>query len=383
MSAPPSTRSVFALSCLTARIDVHTDLPEIQLMATSALSPNVTVHDTSLDAQVRVHVTRQPGLGLPARDSLARLPQMWIHGDGPRFVVLEKDPDRTVLVRDSEPDSEPMLVSTRPGSGDIHLTIDGELGAPTLRAVVRFLRFVVGAQLVGAGVPMHHGSSVSVDGRAMLLMGRKNSGKSTLSFLASTLAGNDFVSDDTVATWTGDAGGLVTSGWPKRVAISVSVLAEHPSGPRFAAAPLRRPGQPEIPLSGQVTSWALGDRRRIHVDMDEFVQYAGINAVTGVQPAAVILPAADFRQKGWRIEDATGDGWCDEHEITNDALRDLTDYLGLLPPTKAHRDTRAWVLAELRGLPVVRVRYGPDVNADFPAFWAEVTRAAGLPGGPR
>lgn len=383
MSAPPSTRSVFALSCLTARIDVHTDLPEIRLMATRTLSPNVTVHDTPLDAQVRVHVTRQPGLGLPATDLLDKLPQMWIHDDGPRFVVLEKDPECTVLVRDSEPDTEPMLVTTQPGSGDIHLAVDGELGKPTLRAVVRFLRFVIGAQLVGAGVPLHHGSSVASGGDALLLMGRKNSGKSTLSFLASTLAGNDFVSDDTVATWLGESGELVLSGWPKRIAISVAVLADHPSLPRFAAARLRRPGQPEIPASGEVTSWALRDRQRVHVDMDEFLECARITAVTGVRPAAVVLPTADFGYRGWRIEEADGDEWWLEHEITNDALRDLTDYLGLLPPAKVQRETRARVLERLSALPVVRVRYGPDVNEDFPAFWAEVTGAAGLPGAPR
>lgn len=102
---------------------------------------------------------------------------------------------------------------------------------------------------------------------------------------------------------------------------------------------------------------------------------------TDTHPAGLVLPQAERDRRGWRIEPVTGrTDALDGSLLSGPDLRHYTDYLGLLPRPRPEPAIRAGVLATLRALPCVRVRYGPDVNADFPRFWDELATALALPG---
>lgn len=370
------------LSRWFARLSVDSALPELKESLTALLGPYFPPGPADAPGALKVSIRRTASLPVAYQDleAVPRTPQLWLDEDGPRLVVLEQTPARMVLIRDMERDSEPVLITVDRTTGTILLEVLSATPG-TQRAVVRLVTFFLSAQLHSGGVPVLHGSAVARDGKGVVILGPSSSGKSTLSFLASTLAGWDFVSDDTLLVWRDRPGGPMSmSGAPRRMGIGVGSLIGHPAKDGFETFPLRRyNGSPVGPLpTPSADSWSREGRVRVYCDIDEFTAITGTRVDQHSTPTAVVLPTADRHMSGWRIEDA-GEGDAPELEPTSGRnLRYFVDYLGVLAPRPLDEAGREQVLADLRRLPRVRVRYGPDVNADFPRFWSEVTAAVGV-----
>jgi hypothetical protein len=372
---------VFTLSRWFARLSVDSELPELNAFLSALLGPYFSLAPGAEPGALAVSVRRTASLPIAHADleAVPRSPQLWLDEDGPRLVVLEHQPGRMVMIRDMEQDCEPVLITVDRTTGAIRLDVLSDTPG-TRRAVLRMLTFFLSAQLHAGGVPVLHGSAVARGGRAVTIFGPSGSGKSTLSFLASTLAGWDFVSDDTLLVWHDRPGGRMSMcGTPRRLGIGVGSLVGHPAKARFETHPLRRYGGGPVGTlpTPSADSWSREGRVRLYCDIDEFTAITDTRVDQSSTPVAVVLPTADPYQTGWRIEDADDDP--PELEPTSGRnLRYFVDYLGILPPRLPDTAARQQVLAELHRLPRVRVRYGPDVNTDFPRFWSEVTAAVGV-----
>ncbi|QNP71085.1 hypothetical protein IAG44_17670 [Streptomyces roseirectus] len=382
--SPPG--EVFTLSRWFARLSVESALPELNAFLTALLGPYFVPAAGADPDAVTVSVRCVPELPGTRGDleAVPRSPQLWLDEDGPRMVVLEHLSDTMVTLRDMEEDSDPVLISVHRGERAVRLDI-AEDTPRARRGVVRLVAFLLSAQLHSGGVPVLHGSAVARDGKAVAVFGASSSGKSTLAFLASTLAGWDFVSDDTLLAWETSPGGpLALSGAPRRLGIGVGALVGHPARERFETHPLRRYG--DSPLGSLPTpsthSWSREGRVRIYCDIDEFTAITGTRCAQHAEPAGIVLPVADPHMSGWTVEADTSGTAAPELEPTSGrGLRYFVDYLGILAPRPFDAQARARVLEGVRQLPRVRVRYGPDVNKDFPRFWDEVTGALGLGAG--
>ncbi|MFD0266193.1 hypothetical protein ACFVGY_06300 [Streptomyces sp. NPDC127106] len=378
----PVAAETFRLALPPAELTVHSALPGLRTAISSLVHPLFEVSDTVSPTAPRLTVTARAGDATPPGPPVpGTAPQLLVHPDGPRFVVLERTAGRIVLLRDGEADSAPLVVTATPGTGEV-VAEAADAGPASVRAVVRLLGTLIGAQLTGRGAVFLHGSAVAVDGSSLMMLGPRHRGKSSLAFLAVTLCGADFVSDDTLVAWAPRAGSPpVLRGWPKRVGIATALLAGHPARGAFERASLRRHGSgtPRVPADA-AWSTAPDSRQRLFTDLDEFTALTGADVATGTRPAGVVLPLAERDRRGWVVEPVT-----DRSEMLDCALlsgpdlRHFTDYLGLLPRPRPEPAVRADVLTALGSLPCVRVRYGPDVNADFPRFWGEVTAALALP----
>ncbi|GHH95908.1 hypothetical protein GCM10017779_63650 [Streptomyces capillispiralis] len=388
MTAPVTTPPVCAeatLSCWFGRINVESEVPGLDDVIAAVLAPYFTLTPGHTLGAVTVRITRSARLPVSSSDleAVRRTPQLWLNEDGPRFVLLDHGHDRMVLLRDAEEDSGPMLVTASRPAGHVHLEVYDER-PQTVRALVRYLAFLVGAQLHHGGVPVLHGSAVARHGESVIMLGATNSGKSTLAFLATTLAGWDFVSDDTLMVWRDHASAPPrVSGWPRRLGISVGSLVGHPARARFEQATLRRYDGPVGPLpTPGASSWTREGRVRVYCDLDEFTAITGATVDQESRPRGILLPQADPTVRGWRVEPV--DGVPPElAPVAGRNLRHFVDYLGVLPSSVADTVTRDAVLAGLAALPCARVRYGPDVNDDFPRFWADATAALATPAGVR
>ncbi|MFE7277009.1 hypothetical protein [Streptomyces sp. NPDC057623] len=380
-ASPPG--DVFTLSRWFARLSVQSALPELNAFLTALLGPYCVLATGAAPGAVTVSVRCSPTLPVAHDDldAVPRSPQLWLDEDGPRMVVLEHLSDTMVTLRDMEEDSDPVLISVNRPEKAIRLDIAADTPRAR-RAVARLVAFLLGAQLHSGGVPVLHGSAVARDGKAVAILGPSSSGKSTLAFLASTLAGWDFVSDDTLLAWDeGPNGPLSVSGSPRRLGIGVGSLTAHPARPRFETYPLRRYGDSPVgPLpTPSANSWSGAGRVRLYCDIDELTAITGTRCAQHATPAGIVLPVADPHLTGWRVEAQTAAGELPELKPTSGRnLRYFVDYLGILTPRPFDAEGRARVLDGMRRLPRVRVRYGPDVNADFPRFWSEVTDALGL-----
>ncbi|MGW1788406.1 hypothetical protein ACWCO0_06675 [Streptomyces tubercidicus] len=379
-TGPRTAAETFRLTLPPAELTVHSALPGLRAAISALVHPLFEVGDTVSSTAPRLTVTARTTT-LPGPQELDTAPQLLVHPDGPRFVVLERSADRTVLLRDGEADSAPLVVTATPGTAAVSVEAP-DAGPASVRAVVRLLGTLLGAQLTGRGAVFLHGSAVAVKGASVLMLGPKHRGKSSLAFLAVTLCGADFVSDDTLVAWAHRRGGPPTlRGWPKRVGIATALLAGHPARAAFERASLRRHGcGTQREFTDTAWSTAPEGRKRIRADLDEFTALTGATVATDTHPAGLVLPQAERDRRGWRIEPVTGrTDALDGALLSGPDLRHYTDYLGLLPRPRPEPAIRAGVLAALRALPCVRVRYGPDVNADFPRFWDELAAALALP----
>ncbi|MFJ9623208.1 hypothetical protein [Streptomyces sp. NPDC101181] len=380
-ASPPG--DAFTLARWFARLSVDSALPDLNAFLTALLGPYFVPTAGAAPDAVTVSVRCSPTLSVLRGDldAVPQSPQLWLDKDGPRMVVLEHLRDTMVILRDMEQDSDPVLISVNRPAKTIRLDIRADTPR-SRRGVVRLVAFLLSAQLHSGGVPVLHGSAVARDGRAVAILGPSSSGKSSLAFLASTLAGWDFVSDDTLLAWGEEEDGpLSMSGAPRRLGIGIGNLAGHPARSRFETYPLRRYGDKPLgtlPMPAP-DSWSREGRVRLYCDIDEFTAVSGARCALRATPAGIVLPVADPHMTGWIVETEPADGEVPELEPTSGRnLRYFVDYLGILTPTPFDAEKRAGVLAGLRQLPRVRVRYGPDVNADFARFWSEVTDALGF-----
>lgn len=388
MAAPvnnptPARRSMsalehFTVGCLGVRVGVTSEVAGLFRHMLAMNSPMLEVlPECPSTTAVRVDVVHR----FSAIPTPPNLPNLRLRDDGPVFTLLCHDHTGSTVLRHGEKDSTAMLITARPAHAFLELTVDADT-EQGLRGVNRMLRFALGASLSGRGVPFLHAAAVAQEGRAVLLLGPQGCGKSTLAFLAATRADCAFVSDDTVAVSAAgpSATSLTVRGWPKRLAISVDVLAEHPRRDHFVRTPMRRQDNPAVPTRGDPPgAWSAHDRVRLAMDPDEFLAASSVDMCTDARPTGVLLPTADPTCRRWEITPVSEAGqWVADYELHGTERRHLTDYLGLLPTPRREEGIRAAALAVLSELPVARVRYGPAINNEFPAFWAEAMAALDL-----
>ncbi|MFF0447656.1 hypothetical protein ACFYT4_14825 [Streptomyces sp. NPDC004609] len=372
----------FGLALPPAELTVHSELPGLREAVTALVHPLFEVTGTVSPAASLLRVVPRAGRTLPGEQELLTAPQLLLHPDGPRLAVLESSHDRTVVVRHGEEDSAPLVITARPGARELTIEVP-DSRAPSVRAVVRLLGSLLGTQLIRRGAVFLHGSAVAADGASVVMLGPKHRGKSSLAFLAVTLCGADFVSDDTLVVWAAHtAAPPVLRGWPKRVGIGTALLVGHPARGAFERARLRRRRQGDLHATRDA-AWSTGPegRKRLFTDLDEFTALTGAAIATDTRPAGIVLPRADRDRRGWRIEPVTDRAAAlRDSVLAGGDLRNYSDYLSLLPGPRPEPDVRATVFDALYDLPCVTVDYGPDANADFPRFWGEVTAALALSG---
>ncbi|WP_042365254.1 hypothetical protein [Streptacidiphilus neutrinimicus] len=391
--APTPSPDRFALGYAFAGLHVDSRVPGVRDLLQRVLGPAFTATTaTQADAgtaPLRLTV-RLRGRGEPTAATvhgLTRMPTLLL--DGTRQAVLVHTPDQVTVLQLAEEDATELLLTARPGAGEVDLAVPDDSPA-ALRAVARTVKFLVGAQLTAAGLPVFHGSAVSSDGDGIVVVGPSGSGKSSLMFLVATRAGWDFVSDDLVFAWSDADGAPRMSGWSNRIGLSVAALSGHPARARFEQARLRRYDQPLGSLDVDADRpWSRADRVRVYCDIDEFLQTAQVRGAAAVRPRGVVVPVAERDRRGWEltVEDPEDLRWRADFDANIRQLKHVTDFLGLVPrPALADAGDAAAVGTALDALPVVRVRYGRDMLDDVPRFWDEVTdalartRSASLPG---
>ncbi|MEU6172369.1 hypothetical protein ABZ832_10585 [Streptantibioticus parmotrematis] len=367
----------FPMGAAFASVRVDSEISGVHAETRERCSPLFSFDDFPHEPRVTVRVSRTERLEVPADTWRHRDETPVLDLDASRFLVAEFG-SRYALLEPGDGDAAPMAVLGERGGRHVEIQVTEDSPAAR-RAVARHLRFLMGAQLTSAGLPALHGSAVAADGRAVMVLGSRGSGKSSLMLLATTLLGWRFVSDDVILPYRDPASGEPrVIGLPKRIGVSVAALDGHRARERFEQTPLRghggAPGRLDL---DPARPWGAEHRVRLHCDLGEFLAITGAQAASDARPAGVVLPVARREERGWRIERlAPGEtGWLTEHRARTRQLKYVTDFLGLLPqdrPTGV-----ADVLPALRALPVVRVVYGADVNRDFARFWGEVTAALG------
>lgn len=368
----------FRMSAALGSLRVECDLPGVERTARESASPLFAFEplgeapERPNDITVRVRVVR--ALDLPADLERHRAETPSLDLDASSFVIVDYG-RRYLLLQPAAADGAAMTVRGERGGRLVQLDVVGR-SAAARRAVARFLRFALAAQLTGAGLPALHGSAVARDDRAVLVLGPRGSGKSSLMLMATTRAGWDFVSDDVLLPYRDPAAGtLRVTGLPKRIGVSIGALDGHPARARFESMALRYHGGAPGPLSPDPAApWGAAHRVRLYCELAEFLTVTGAAAVASARPVGVLLPEARRELRGWRVEPATrAADWVAANRASTRQLKYVTDFLGLLPATVPAGC--ADVHADLAGLPVVRVAYGADVNRDFARFWTEVTDA--------
>ena len=120
-------------------------------------------------------------------------------------------------------------------------------------------------------------------------------------------------------------------------------------------------------------SWQLADRRRVYLDNDEFFKLLKVQGCASSPLAGIILPEPSREYRGWTIERMPADNkeWLKSFQQGFPQLDYWFDYHGFL----AHVDIEMQAMADhsIWQAPVVRIKYGPDINRRFPEFWSEVT----------
>ncbi|MFC0863325.1 hypothetical protein ACFHYQ_13585 [Sphaerimonospora cavernae] len=253
------------------------------------------------------------------------------------------------------------------------MDVHGHESLTLARASVRVARELVRAQMVGAGWTLLHASAaVMPDGRAVLTLGGRGAGKSTVAFtLASRGAG--LLGNDRVFARVHRDGGVELAPWPSGAAVGLGLLGAlgwmdiarqrlangagpHPSqDPRVTAAL----------LAGTTTALREGTRElKAHIRPEEFFSWYGLTGASSGRVAAVLFPAfhSDAEPK---IEPGRTAAVADADFVMGaqeDSYPDIFGLTGGLGAGSAH--ARAAVAAELDKLPGYAVVLSHDHGAN-------------------
>jgi hypothetical protein len=239
-----------------------------------------------------------------------------------------------------------------------------------LRWVPRLIRLYFGAFLQSQGCAYVHAASVEWQGHGILFAGAGGSGKTSLSFLACARLGARFLSDDTTVVRPMDDGSIKVFGWPRRIALGLSLLQQQVEYEDISQRRLRREGLDfSFPADGSVSpEWARANR--VAFDPAEFLEIFNLTATTSVQPALVVFPSASAGHTRWARHDVSAAA---RDVLSPCGLRQMeyvTDFLGVTPFSRPRSNARA--LSVLQGLPAIAVSYGPAITDEFGSFWEEV-----------
>jgi hypothetical protein len=240
-----------------------------------------------------------------------------------------------------------------------------------LRWVPRLVRLYFGAFLQSEGCAYVHAATVEWEGRGILFAGNGGSGKTSLAFLACSRLGARFLSDDTTVIRPSENGSVTVFGWPRRVALGLSLLQHEPQFPEIRNRRLRREGLDfSFPTSDVLpTEWAR--KNRVAFDPAEFLEIFGLTTSPAAKPALVVLPKARADHDGWKVEPVPPEDT--DGLLAPCGLRQMeyvTDFLGVTPHARPRPHDDA--ISALEKLPAISVTYGTEVKNDFERFWEDV-----------
>lgn len=241
----------------------------------------------------------------------------------------------------------------------------------SLRWFSRMVRLYFGSLLRSRGHRFFHASSVSIGGKGVLFAGGAGCGKSSLMYLACSRLGVSFLSDDLVVLCADNNKQLQVLGWPKRIALGLSLLKNEVIFDKIKKANLRRGGLGRLlPLETRSDEWSRSSR--VAFDQDEFLKLFGFSSVPISIPALIIFAEASKDISGWNIERLEDDKAYDLLEkdfVSGIELKYVTDYLGLANRRPKEQDKSH--IEKLMSLPRVKVTFDHSVSERFSEFWKE------------
>lgn len=245
----------------------------------------------------------------------------------------------------------------------------------SLRWLSRMVKLYFGSLFQSRGYKFFHTSAVSINGKGILFIGGGGHGKSSLMYLACSRLGASFLSDDLVVLCIDEDGQFQAIGWPKRIALGLSLLKNEPAFERVKRANLRRTGL-DYSLPQEILSDEWSRANRVAFDQDEFLNLFGFSSVSMSTPALIVFATANRDMSGWdvqRLEDDEAYVLLKKNFASSVQLKYMTDYVGLVSH-ESKKQERSYIKA-LMALPRVKVFFGHSVNAKFKDFWEDILNA--------
>ncbi|MBW1597224.1 hypothetical protein HPT28_09235 [Streptomyces sp. JJ38] len=268
------------------------------------------------------------------------------------------------------------------------MDVHGERPHVLARSAVRVARELVRAQLVADGwVLLHASAAVWPGGGAVLALGGRGAGKSTLAFTLAA-AGAGLLGNDRVFARPAREGGVELAPWPSGAAIGLGLLGalgwtevarEHLAG-GAAAHPSQDARVTAAILAGHTTAlFDEGREVKAHIRPEEFTGWFGLSGAACGRVTVMVFPAirpgARPGLDGTRDVAAVGVSEADfMMGATEDSYPDIFGLTGGRGAGSAQaRAEVAARLAAVPGYPVV-LGHAPGANAAF------LTRLVPAPG---
>lgn len=270
-------------------------------------------------------------------------------------------------------------VGYRYTSATRRMDVHGEQPAALARAAARVARELVRAQLVADGwVLLHASATVWSGGQAVLVLGGRGAGKSTIAFTLAAAGAGLLGNDRVFARPTGD-GGVELAPWPSGAAVGLGLLGAlgwtGVARERLAAGAAPHPSQDArvtaAILAGHTTALFDGGRElKAHIRPEDFTGWFGLSGATTGRVAAVFFPAIrpeatpglDDTRYGAAVGVAESDFMTGETEDSYPDIFGLTGGMGAGTP-----QARAETAARLAAVPghAVVLGHDPGANAAF------------------
>ena len=268
-----------------------------------------------------------------------------------------------------------LAIESKPKNRSWTLYLESEK-EKNLRWLSRIVRLYFGSLLQNLGYKFVHASAVSIKGKGVFFVGDTGHGKSSLMYLACSRLGASFLSDDLVGLWTDENEQLQAIGWPKRIALGLSLLKNEQAFEKVKSANLRRTGLEYSLPQGQLSEeWSKTNR--VAFDIDEFLNLFGFDSVSISTPALIVFTNANQEMSGWNVQkvaDDKADILLKANFADNIALKYMTDYLGLANyDLKSQKNSH---IEKLMVLPKVKVSFGHSIRIQFNEFWEEILNFA-------
>lgn len=244
---------------------------------------------------------------------------------------------------------------------------------PMARAAARIAREVIRAQLITDGWALLHASAVTwTDERAVLTLGNRGAGKSTVAFTLAA-AGAGLLANDRVFARPTAATGVELLPWPSGAAVGLGLM-EALGWTGIARARLVGGARPHTSQDQRVTDgllaghatgmWGNGQELKAHIRPEEFTSWYGLLTARSGRVATVLFPQMRTGAEPGTIEGpapAVGAA----HFMTGEQEDSYPDIFGLTGGLGAGSErARTGLAARLGTLPCHAILLGHDHQAN-------------------
>ncbi|WP_147447439.1 hypothetical protein [Streptomyces radicis] len=261
------------------------------------------------------------------------------------------------------------------------MDVRSEHGPALARATARVTREMVRAQLVTSGWVLLHASAAVLDGeRAVLALGGRGAGKSTV---ALTLAsrGAQLLGNDRVFARATEDGGVELAPWPSGAAVGLGLMRAlgwaDVARRRWAAGAEPHPSQdPRVTaalLTGRSEPPRVGERElKAHVRPEDFTGWFGLRGASSGRVAVTLFPLVRPGAEP-QVDDGRATALTDADFMSGAVEDSYPDIFGLTGGANAGTAlARAKVAARLGALPTRAIALGHDHRANV-AFLEDIT----------